>query len=138
MPVELAPAWSSTRRGLAAWMLASLAGWLPLPVQAQAYRCEVDGRTVYQQQPCEGGSRLKGVPGPNPNSREFKVQRAIGLREVIVGMTEQEVVRAVCRPADVKAYPTNRGRIEVWSYPQVAGGFRREVTLRNGVVVSLR
>jgi hypothetical protein len=78
------------------------------------------------------------VPGPNPNSREFKVQRAIGLREVIVGMTEQEVVGAVGRPVDVKGYPTNRGRIEVWTYPQVPGGFRREVTLRNGVVVSLR
>lgn len=124
--------------GRPALLAACLAVLTPGPVQAQAYRCEVDGRTVYQQQPCEGGSRLKGVPAPNPNSREFKVQRAIGLREVIVGMTEQEVMRAVGRPADVKGYPTNRGRIEIWTYPQAPGGFRREVTLRNGVVVSLR
>jgi hypothetical protein len=129
---------SAARLGLVALLAMSL-GWLsPGPVQAQAYRCQVDGRTVYQQQPCEGGNRLKVAPAPNPNSREFQVQRAIGLREVIVGMTEQEVMRAVGRPAEVKGYPTNRGRIEIWTYPQAPGGFRREVTLRNGLVVSLR
>jgi hypothetical protein len=46
MPAAFASAWQSTRRGLATWMLAGLAGWLPVPVHAQAYRCEVDGRTV--------------------------------------------------------------------------------------------
>lgn len=124
--------------GLSTLLGACLGLLLPGAVQAQAYRCQIDGRTVYQQQPCEGGDRLKGVPAPNPNSREFRVARAIGLREVIVGMNEQEVVRAVGRPADVKGYPTNRGRIEVWTYPQTPGGFRREVTLRNGIGVSLR
>jgi len=119
-------------------LAAGLVGLQPGSAQAQAYRCQVDGRTVYQQQPCEGGSRLQVAPAPNPNSREARVARAIGLREVIVGMTEQEVVRAVGRPADVKGYPTNRGQIEVWTCPQAPGGFRREVTLRNGVVVSLR
>jgi hypothetical protein len=88
--------------------------------------------------PAKAAAASKAAPAPAPDSREFQVQRAIGLREVIVGMTEQEVVRAVGRPADVKAYPTNRGRVEIWTYPQVPGGFRREVTLRNGVVASLR
>lgn len=29
---------------------------------AQAYRCTIDGRTVFQQAPCTGGSRVAGEP----------------------------------------------------------------------------
>lgn len=34
---------------------------LAAAVQAQAYRCTVDGRTVFQQAPCTGGSKV--APG---------------------------------------------------------------------------
>lgn len=131
---RLAARRSAASLRLPALMVLALGAMHPGPAAAQAYRCQVDGQTVYQQQPCAGGARLEGVPGPRPNSREFQVARAIGLREVIVGMTGQEVIRAVGRPGEVRGYPTNRGRVEIWTY-QNAGGFRRQLTLRNDIVV---
>lgn len=35
---------------------------LPLAAAAQAYRCDVGGRVVFQQQPCMDGKRVGGAP----------------------------------------------------------------------------
>ncbi|MDH4059180.1 MAG: hypothetical protein OEU94_00050 [Aquincola sp.] len=35
-----------------------------LPVWAQAYRCTIGARIVFQQTPCTGGSKVASEPGP--------------------------------------------------------------------------
>lgn len=42
-------------------MLTLLALALPLAAAAQAYRCDVGGRVVFQQQPCTDGRRVSGT-----------------------------------------------------------------------------
>jgi len=50
-------------------VLVALALMLPLAAAAQAYRCDVGGRVIFQQQPCNDGRRVDGV-SPMANRAE--------------------------------------------------------------------
>jgi hypothetical protein len=105
---------------------------------AQTYRCEVGGKTVYQQQPCDGGTRLKTEPTPDPKSREYQVNRAIALKVAIVGMTEAELVRSRGRPFHVANVDASKGPADVWYYEKTSASPRQSVMLRNGIVVNVQ
>lgn len=105
---------------------------------AQTYRCTVDGKTVYQQQPCEGGKAIRGDPGLDPSSREFRLARAIATGEAFVGMTEAELVRSRGKPKDVVRVQASRGPADVWYYDATAVAPRLSVMVRDGVVVNVQ
>lgn len=105
---------------------------------AQTYRCTVDGKTVYQQQPCEGGKAIRSDPGLDPNGREFQLARAIAMKDAFVGMTEAELLRSRGKPKDIVRVKASQGPADVWYYDQAAAAPRLSVMLRNGVVVNVQ
>ena len=75
-------------------LLVMLTG-LHISAQAQAYRCTVDGKVVFQQQPCIGGQKLSRVPDPpDPNSYEGRVALAVPKQQVFIGMKREDVIRS--------------------------------------------
>lgn len=109
-----------------------------MAASAQTYRCTVDGKTVYQQQPCEGGKAIRSDPGLDPSSREFRLARAVAMGDAFVGMTEAEVLRARGRPQHVAQVQGNKGQAEVWYYERTAAKPRLSVMMRGGVVVNVQ
>jgi hypothetical protein len=119
------------------WAAAALA-LAATAVGAQTFRCTVDGRTVYQQQPCDGGKAIRSDPGLDPASREFRLARAIALGDAFVGMTEAEMLRSRGKPKDIVRVKASQGPADVWYYDQAAAAPRLSVMLRNGVVVNVQ
>lgn len=107
-------------------------------VAAQTYRCTVDGRTVYQQQPCDGGKTIRSDPGLDPDSREFRLARAIALGDAFVGMTEAEMLRSRGKPKDIVPVKASGGPADMWYYDKTAAAPRLAVMVRNGVVVNVQ
>ena len=105
---------------------------------AQAYRCTVGGQTVYQQQPCEGGAKLKSEPAPDPESREYRLNRAIALKQVFVGMTEAELIRSRGKPFQVTTVKASNGPADVWYYEKTAVSPRQSIMVRSGKVVNVQ
>lgn len=88
--------------------------------QAQAYRCTVDGKTVFQQAPCSDGQRLRYVPdAPAEGSREARVATAIARREVFIGMTRDEVLRSWGPPSKNNKTIRATSVSEQWVYDRV-------------------
>lgn len=56
--------------------LVALALTLPLVAAAQAYRCDVGGRVVFQQQPCADGQRVSGTPAARSDAAAAAVRGA--------------------------------------------------------------
>lgn len=108
------------------------------PAAAQAFRCTVDGKTVYQQQPCEGGKTVRSDQGLDPSSREFRLARAIAMGDAFVGMTETEVLRSRGKPQHVAQVQANKGPADVWYYDQTAAKPRLSLMMRGGVVVNVQ
>lgn len=120
-------------------LLLALAMALPAgPAAAQAHRCTIDGKTVYQQQPCDGGTTIRSDPGLNPDSREFRLARAIATGDVFVGMTEAELMRSRGKPKDIVQVKASQGPADVWYYDKTAAAPRLSVMVRNGVVVNVQ
>lgn len=119
---------------LAATALAMLA----TSVGAQTFRCTVDGKTVYQQQPCEGGKAIQADRGLDPGSREFRLARAIATKQVFVGMTEAELIRSRGKPADIVGVKASDGPADVWYYDKTAVSPRQSVMVRKGVVINVQ
>jgi hypothetical protein len=105
---------------------------------AQTYRCTMDGKTVYQQQPCEGGAKLKTEVAPDPRSREFQVSRAIALKQVIVGMTTEELLRSRGKPFHIANVQASNGPADVWYYDKNSVSPRQSVMVRKGLVVNVQ
>jgi hypothetical protein len=53
--------------GFAAIVALAVLSW-PAAAAAQAYRCEVNGRVTFQQQPCTDGKRVSGANGVTNDS----------------------------------------------------------------------
>ena len=75
-------------------LLLSVTLCLPYLAYAQAYKCIVNGASVFQQQPCTGGTKLDVPPPPDPNSRDGRIALAVAKKQVFIGMSEEEVVRS--------------------------------------------
>lgn len=107
-------------------------------VHAQAYRCTLNGATVFQQVPCEGGTQLKVAKPPAPDGREALVNKAIAARKVAVGMTKEEVVRSWGRPDKINTSVGSYGRHEQWIYNRASIADSQYVYLEDGVVRSIQ
>lgn len=123
-----------------------------------------DGKVVYQDAPCEGGANVNlsgagagnpGAAGPSYYQREGarlateekaeearrvrndRIQNAIFKREVVIGMTADEVRRSWGEPNKINASMGSYGRTEQWVYDR--GDFKAQyVYLDNGVVRSMQ
>ena len=92
---------------------------LAAPAAAQTlYRCDVDGKPVYQQVPCPGGRVIATPPPPTADDAwRARVALAIAREQVLIGMTADEVVRSWGRPARINRTSTGAGVSEQWVYP---------------------
>lgn len=121
---------------------------------AKAYKCKIDGRTVYQDFPCANAEKVNlsgaGKDDPTSNSalqaqleiarakRIEKVEAAIGNREVIVGMTADEVIQSWGSPDKINKTVTSSGLDEQWIYRRKGVGNDQYVYLENGVVRTIQ
>jgi hypothetical protein len=91
---------------------------LAAPAAAQTlYRCDVDGKPVYQQVPCPGG-RVIATPPPLTAADDWRGQVALAIvrREVMIGMTAAEVTRAWGPPDRINRTVTGGSTTEQWVY----------------------
>ena len=115
---------------------------------AQIYKCTVDGKVLYQAEPCATGSQTVNTSGAgqadgnaagaNYYKKEAarlawkeRVENAIYNKQVIVGMNEEEVVQSWGRPHKINTTVTAKGRDEQWVYRR-AGGADQYLYLTNG------
>jgi hypothetical protein len=123
-------------------------------VQAQPYKCTVEGKTVYQQARCEGGSsvNVSGAGKADSTSpaatqvqrdiaamkRKELVETAIRDGKIFIGMTADEVILSWGRPSKVNTTISGRGRNEQWIYRRGKVGDDQYVYVDNGVVTSMQ
>ena len=123
-------------------------------MQAQPYKCTVEGKTVYQQARCEGGSsvNVSGAGKADPNSpaatqvqreiaamkRKELVDSAIQEGKIFIGMTADEVILSWGRPTKINASISGRGRSEQWIYRRGKIGDDQYVYVDNGVVTNMQ
>ena len=115
---------------------------------AQSYKCTVEGKVLYQAEPCATGSQTVNTSGAgqadgnaagaNYYKKEAarlawkeRVENAIYNKQVIVGMNEEEVVQSWGRPHKINTTVTAKGRDEQWVYRR-AGGADQYLYLTNG------
>ena len=122
---------------LACVLLLLLYGPLHSTASAQAFKCTVNGSTVYQQHACQGGTKLDIPAPPDPNSREGRISAAIAKQQVIIGMTAAEVVRSWGKPDKINSSASRDSRNEQWVFSRDRDvGKTQYVYLENGVVRS--
>ena len=103
---------------------------------AQAYKCTIDGKPVFQQVPCDGGVKLTVPKPPDPESREAKVGSAIARGKVFVGMTSEEVIRSWGKPDRINRTVTARTITEQWIYENDSISDRQYLYMEDGVLRS--
>jgi hypothetical protein len=113
-----------------------------------------DGKVVFQDAPCEGEGeklRIMGAGQGDPtsqgavywqreaekNRRASQMQRAIAAREVVIGMTAEEVVASWGRPTKVNTTITGGSKTEQWVYRR-GGVAAQYIYLHNGAVRSMQ
>lgn len=119
-----------------------------------AIKCKSpEGKTVYQDQPCEGGEKvnLSGAGQADPNSsgatywqrevvrqeRGRRVSRATADGKIFIGMTAQEAQNSWGRPTKINQSLGSYGVHEQWVYER--GNFRTQyVYLQNGVITNIQ
>ena len=133
---------------IAAWMVPALCF-------AQAYKCKVDGKTIYQGTPCpDGGEKVNmlGAGHADPSSpvtnyyrregarldRQEKTDEAINLGKVAIGMTSDHVVQSWGKPTKINKTINASGTSEQWVYDRGRIGQSQYVYLSNGVVTSIQ
>jgi len=123
-------------------------------VQAQPYKCNVGGKTVYQEVRCEGGVpvNLSGAGKADPKSpaanqvrreiaamkRKDLIDNAILENKIIVGMTTNEVVMSWGQPSKINTTVSGGGRSEQWVYRREKIGYDQYVYVDNGFVRSMQ
>ena len=121
---------------------------------AQTYKCAVDGKTVYQQAPCTGGSKVNtsGAGKADLSSpsaiqarqemlgaqRQQVVDQAIRGRQLLVGMTAGEVVQSWGTPTKVNKTVTASKVHEQWIYRGAKIGEDQYAYIENGVLRSIQ
>lgn len=121
---------------------------------AQPYKCTVDGKTVYQQTRCEGGSQVNtsGAGAADPTSsaaqqtqreiaamkRKQQVDEAVLQGKVFIGMTGAEVMRSWGRPSKINRTLTVGRASEQWIYRRGKVGEDQYVYLDDGVVTTIQ
>lgn len=139
---------------LAAWVVVAAGCLVSHGAQAEAFRCTVDGKIVYQQAPCEGGAKvnLSGAGEAAPDSpaaqqwrrdvaqmrRKDAVDGAVSRRAIAIGMTGDEVVRSWGRPHKINVTVTASGRSEQWIYRRGRIGLNQYVYVDDGTVTSVQ
>lgn len=123
----------------------------PALSHAQAFKCKVDGKVVYQGSPCasEGAKvNLSGAGEATENSAassylkregaridfEEKVDVAIRNQRVFVGMSANDVIRSWGKPTSVNKTVIASTVSEQWVYSRGNIGDNQYVYLRNGIV----
>jgi hypothetical protein len=127
----------------------------PTCAQAQTFRCTVQGKTVYQQTPCAGGTTVNtsGAGRADPTSpqatearamvqslqRRDLVDQAVRSGQLLIGMTSEEVLRSWGQPTVVNRTVTANSVSEQWvyraeksvnaNYAYIENGFLRSVQL---------
>jgi hypothetical protein len=121
---------------------------------AQINKCTVEGKVVYQSEPCVAGGEKVNVSGAgkadaNASGANYykkeaerlawkeRVENAIYNKQVIVGMGGEEVVQSWGRPHKINTTVTAKGRDEQWVYRR-AGGADQYLYLTNGELRSMQ
>jgi len=104
---------------------------------AQVYRCDEGGRTVYSDKPCADPTRSVSVPIAPRASEEPSVnlQREASLGRVAVGMTPTQVESAWGKPRSINTTTSTSGRTDQWVYRRSSGN--AYVYFRGGLVSSV-
>ena len=104
---------------------------------AQVYRCDEGGRTVYSDKPCADPTRSVSVPITPRASEEpgANLQREASLGRVAVGMTPTQVETAWGKPRSINTTTSVSGRTDQWVYRRSSGN--AYVYFRGGLVSSV-
>lgn len=122
---------------------------------AQAFKCKVDGKVVYQGSPCASeGSKvnLSGAGEATENSAatsylkregaridfEEKVDVAIRNQKVFVGMSAAHVIRSWGEPTSVNKTITGSSLSEQWVYRRGNFADAQYLYLKNGVLEAMQ
>lgn len=118
---------------------------------AQAFKCKVDGKVVYQGTPCPSdgakvnltgaGESNQGSAGPSYLAREGarmdfeeRVDVAIRNQKVFVGMTSAHVKKSWGEPTSINKTLSASTLSEQWVYRRGRVGDSQYVYLKNGIV----
>jgi hypothetical protein len=105
--------------------LAAIVAWTalswPQSAAAQTYRCSINGRVTFQQQPCTDGTRLQGTAGGAPESQAATPLRGAALceshaRGAAVFADPQDLRIASVRYLGAKAWRVHSELIAARSY----------------------
>ena len=130
-------------------------GLIPLiSAHAQSYKCTVDGKVIYQQAKCNGGTSVNtsGAGVANPSSpaalqmqreinalrRRELVEAAVLEGNIFIGMTAHEVVQSWGNPAKINKTISSTGAREQWIYRRGKIGYDQYVYVENGMVATIQ
>jgi len=101
---------------------------------AEVYRCTVDGRVIYTDQPCGSqGTKMLIDSAPATKSGEsINLQNEASLGRITMGMTQAQVQLAWGRPAEITTEDDNAGSTEYWTYNRA--GETTRISFQNGKV----
>lgn len=125
------------------------------PAIAQAFKCTVDGKLVYQGTPCSTTGEHVNLSGAGKSDitsssatywkkesarldRKEKVESAIQNRNVFVGMTAEEALQSWGKPTKINQTLSGTGSSEQWVYRRDGYIEGQYVYLTNGVVQSIQ
>jgi outer membrane protein assembly factor BamE (lipoprotein component of BamABCDE complex) len=101
---------------------------------AEVYRCTVDGRVIYTDQPCGNqGTKISIDSAPTPTIGEsINLQNEANLGHIAIGMTPTQVRQAWGSPAEITTERDNAGATEYWTYNRA--GETTRISFQNGAV----
>jgi len=122
----------------------------PLSGQAAIYKCSIDGAITYQDTPCKAGQSAPAlVDAPDPAShsntagplvfkRESESRSSFQLADLVVGMTDTEVLnlRGWGLPGKITRTRDNRAWREEWTYFSPAVG-QELLQFTNGTLTAI-
>lgn len=110
---------------------------IPAAAFGEMYRCQGKDGTAYQETPCKGGTKLD-IPEATVNSRDSRIENAISLRKVVIGMTSEQAIRAWGKPTKVNKTIGVGYSSEQWVYDNGAIGRSQYLYFDNGVLRSMQ
>ena len=122
---------------------------------AQAFKCKVDGKSMYQDSPCAITGEQVNLSGAGKSNitstsslywkkesarldRKEKVESAIQNRNVFVGMTAEEALQSWGQPTKINQTLSGSGTSEQWVFRRDGYVEGQYVYLTNGVVRSIQ